>query len=182
MRRGQVVEDKGNPVFAACVHHAVVFLVVDLVSMADFEAMWFSIDHETHAGIGCDRHMDAVAVDEGSMAVAVWCDNATGFELGGHGANDRATGWIVFLEDTMHQGHGRVFEQVPRWFACDLNLRPTSAENHHQRLSMLMYRVRFLPVLLGSPIRIFTGQDGVNQRLRINPPQLFECAFKFHLA
>ena len=67
----EVVEDEGDPVFASAVHHAVVFLIVNLVSVTHFESMRTAIDHESDARVGGDGDMNPVSVSESLMGIAM---------------------------------------------------------------------------------------------------------------
>ena len=60
MLRRNIVEDEGNAVFAAFVHHAMCFLVIDFVSLANLKLVWATIDHEAHARVGGDRYVNTV--------------------------------------------------------------------------------------------------------------------------
>src|SRR5690606_40329652 len=53
-----VVEDEGDAILAALVRNAVGQLVIELVSLADLEAIWPAVDDETHARVGGDRHVN----------------------------------------------------------------------------------------------------------------------------
>ena len=55
-----IVKDKGNSVVLTFIHHAVLFLIIDLVSLAHFKAIGFAINHKAHSGIGGNGNMDAM--------------------------------------------------------------------------------------------------------------------------
>ena len=56
----KVVEYEGDPILGSLVHYAVLFLVVYLVSLPDFELVRSAIDRETDSWIRRNRHMDTV--------------------------------------------------------------------------------------------------------------------------
>ena len=58
--RRNVIEDEGDPILGAFVHHAVVFLIVNLIRAADLEFVRPAIDHEAHTVIRRNRHVDAM--------------------------------------------------------------------------------------------------------------------------
>ncbi len=55
-----VVEYEGDAILAALVRYAVLFLVVYLVSLPDFELVRSAIDRKPDSWIRGNRHMDAV--------------------------------------------------------------------------------------------------------------------------
>ena len=60
LRWGNVVEDKVDASFAALIHHAVLFLVVDLIDVANGHLLWPAVDHEAHPRVSVNRYVDAV--------------------------------------------------------------------------------------------------------------------------
>ena len=78
MVRRDVIKYECDPVFVALVHHTVRFLIVDLVSFTDFEAVWPTVNHESHTRISAYRHMDSVAMAKGRVSIVVRIDLATG--------------------------------------------------------------------------------------------------------
>ena len=63
-RGRNVIENEVDSSLASFVHHAMTFLIVDFIYVADFHALWPAIDHEPDEGIGVDRNVDAVSVVE----------------------------------------------------------------------------------------------------------------------
>ena len=60
----------------ALVHDAVDLLIVDLIGFADLQGNRAPVDHEPHARIGDDGHVDTVASRKGRMRVPVRQDEA----------------------------------------------------------------------------------------------------------
>ena len=59
--RWDVIENEGDTIFAAFVHDAMIFLIVNFIRLPDLQAVWPAIDHESHARIGLDWHVYPVA-------------------------------------------------------------------------------------------------------------------------
>jgi len=55
-----IVKNESYPIFDALIHHAVSFLIVNLISMPNQKAVRAAINHEPHARIGRNGHMDSV--------------------------------------------------------------------------------------------------------------------------
>lgn len=62
--RRNVIEYKVDPALVALVHHAVLFLVIDFIDVADRHSLGTAVDHETHSGIGINRNVNAMSVME----------------------------------------------------------------------------------------------------------------------
>ena len=62
--RWNVIENKIDSTFIPFVHHAMLFLVVNFIDVADGHALGAAVDHEAHSGIGINRYVDAMAVME----------------------------------------------------------------------------------------------------------------------
>ena len=64
LRGRNVIENEVDSSLASFVHHAMAFLIIDFINVADFHALWPAIDHEADEGIRVDRNVDAVPVVE----------------------------------------------------------------------------------------------------------------------
>ena len=98
-----VIEDEGNPILGTLVHHAVPFLVVNLVSLSNFELVRSAIDREPHSWVRRNRHMNAVTAMERLVHVTMGLDFPAGNKLGRHCTDNLAARRIVFLDDFLHE-------------------------------------------------------------------------------
>ena len=73
--RRDVVENKVDTPLVTLVHHAVLFLIVDLIDIADRHFLRSAIDHEAHSGICVNGNMDAMTVVKRGMLVVVRLDD-----------------------------------------------------------------------------------------------------------
>ena len=103
-----VVEYEGDPILGSLVHYAVLFLVVYLVSLPDFELVRSAIDRETDSWICRNRHMDTVPAMKRLVHVSMRLDFPAGQKLGRHCTNDLAARRIVFFYDFLHDRHSDV--------------------------------------------------------------------------
>ncbi len=56
----EVIENEGDPIVGAFVHHAMVFLIIDLVSLPHLQAVRPAIDHEPYARVSFYGYVDSV--------------------------------------------------------------------------------------------------------------------------
>ena len=66
-----IIENECKAILFSFIHNAMGHLIVKFICLAHFELVWLTVDHETHAGIGGNGHVDTMAMVEGCMAVAV---------------------------------------------------------------------------------------------------------------
>ena len=69
---GNVIEDKCNTILGALVHHRMCFLIIEFVSLADFELVWLTVNHESNSWIRRYRNMDSMSAMKGRVAVDMW--------------------------------------------------------------------------------------------------------------
>ena len=165
--RRNVIEDEVDAVRRAFVHDAVDFLVVDLVGLAHLKLVRPAIDHEAHARVGDDRHVDAVAGAERRVRVAVRDDAPAREQLGRHRADDRAARRVPLADDLVHHGHRHLREPVPARLLRYLDRRPVLdvREQEHDRACLLVDLVVLLSLDILVPGRLVLGEDRLGQRL-----------------
>ncbi len=103
-----VVEYEGDPIFGSFVHNAVLFLVVYLISLPDFELVRSAIDCEPDSWIRRNRHMDTVPTMKRFVHVTMRLDFPAGQKLGRHCTNDLAAHRIVLFDDFLNDRHSDV--------------------------------------------------------------------------
>ena len=92
--RRDVIENKVDPPLVTLVHHAVLFLIVDLIDIADRHFLRSAIDHEAHSRIGVNGNMYAMTVVKRGMLVVVRLDDSPCLQTCCHRADNRPTGWM----------------------------------------------------------------------------------------
>jgi len=106
--RRNVVEYEGDPILGSLVHYAVLFLVVYLVSLPDFELVRFAVDCEPDSWIRCYRHMDTVPTMKRCVYITMRLDFSAGQKLGRHCTNYLAACRIVLFYDFLHDRYSDV--------------------------------------------------------------------------
>jgi len=67
-----IIEDKCNTVFFTLIHHAVSFLIIDLISLSRFQLVRSAIDHEPDPPIGRDRDVYPVTLVKRWVCIHMW--------------------------------------------------------------------------------------------------------------
>ena len=122
--RRNVVENEGDPILGALVYYAVLFLVVYLVCLPDFELVRSAVDREPDSWIRRNWHMDTVRNMKRLVNVTMRFDILAGPEPGRYRTNDLAAGRIVFLDNFLHDRHSDFRYARPPGSLAHLAIRP----------------------------------------------------------
>ena len=138
-----VIENKGDSIRVALVHHAVFSLVVEFVHLANFELVGAAINHEAYARIRRDWHMNSVTAVKRWVLIDMRFDVAASQQFCSHRPNDRAARRIVLAKNLVHQRHGNLVQPVPARFFANFRVWPARAicEYEHDGLSLEVHIV-----------------------------------------
>jgi hypothetical protein len=177
-----VVEDKSDPVFGTLVHHAVVFLVIDFIGLANLQLVRPAIDHETDPGIGGNWDVDPVAPVERRVRIHMRLDLAANQQLGRHGPDDAATRWVTPTNDIVHHGDGHIGESVPSGLLANIELRPVVqiSKNQHDGFGLPVDLIGLLAIFILTPGGVFLGKDSLDQCGAVDRSEFADKAFDIH--